>query len=130
MNTEVDLLEGGAMQRSLASTLLLATTLAAPPPATHVVAVSGEVPVATAADFEHTVYSPDVTAAAPGEFVVAWASSYSIYQGSQEVAFGSGVSGRKVGLRAQPLAPEFSVEPVTDAFGAENPSVAGNASGR
>jgi hypothetical protein len=120
------------MKRSLASSLLLATTLAAapPPPATHVVAVSGEVPVSVAPDFQYSLASPDVTAAAPGEFVVAWTSSYSIYRGSQEVGFGSGVSGRKVGLHAQPLAPEFPVEPVTDAFGAENPSVAGNASGR
>jgi hypothetical protein len=122
------------MKRSLMSGLLLATATALaaapPPPATHVVAVSGEVPVSVAPDFQYSLSSPDVTAAALGEFVVAWTSSYSIYSGSQETGFGSGVSGRKVGLHAQPLAPEFPVEPVTDAFGAQGPSIAGNASGR
>src|SRR5436305_14798196 len=118
------------MNRSLKSSLLLAAALAAPPPATHVVAVSGEVTLGTAADFDYVVFTPTVAAAAPGEFVVAWGSSYTIYSGSQEIGFGGGVIGRKAGLHAQPPSPEFPIEPVTDAWDAEGPSIAANASGR
>ncbi len=118
------------MKRSLASGLLL-TALAAPPPAIHVVAVSGEVPIAKPPFSDFFLGSPDVTTAAPGEFVVAWASSDSEYQGSQEISFGAGFSARRVGLHAQPLGAEIPVVPETQGLSvAAGPGIAGNASGR
>jgi hypothetical protein len=123
------------MRRSFAFSLLLATTTLAvaapPPPATHVVAVSGEVSLTTAAaDARLDTFSPAVTAATPGEFVVVWASGYLTYGGSELVGFGGGVQGRRVGLHAQPLAPELDVVPVGDALTPASPRIAGNASGR
>jgi hypothetical protein len=118
------------MNRSLASGLLL-TALAAPPPATHVVAVSGEVPIARPPVSDFLLGGPDVTTAAPGEFVVAWTSIDSEYRGSQEISFGAGFSGRRVGLHALPLAPEFPIVPEAVGLSTDaGPSLAGNASGR
>ena len=119
------------IKRSLASSLVLLTALAASPPATHVVAVSGEVALTSAADDARFLWtSPDVTTTAPGEFVVAWAGNDSLYQGSQFVGFEGLLAGRKVDLRARPKTPELPIFPLSNAFDVKSPRVAGNASGR
>ena len=118
------------MKRSLASGLLL-TALAVPSPATRVVAVSDEVSLTPPDEgLTYVLRSPDVTATAPGEFVVAWSANSTLYQGSHPVGVRGGLLGRKVGLDAQPLAPELPIVPIGDTLDAESPRFAGNASGR
>jgi hypothetical protein len=85
--------------------------------------------VATAADGDHYLYTPDSAGRGSG-FVVTWTSAFARYGASQLLDWGAGVSGRRIAADGRPAAGRLTLVPEADKIDIPSSAVATDTAGR